>query len=76
MLMLVFRPLLLHWKLLKAAKNVAEAEGGLKLVGRMMWRWGKFTSDMKAGKLRFVRRLFVRRVQYVIKAWREWAWKR
>ena len=52
MLKLVFKPLWVYWKLLKAAKGVAESEGGLKLLGRMVWRWQAFAKHMKAGKIR------------------------
>ncbi|GMH77894.1 hypothetical protein TL16_g07576 [Triparma laevis f. inornata] len=73
MLKLVWKPLFVHWRVMSAAKEVGEVEGGLRLLRRMVVRWRRFGREMRAGKVRFIRRLFVRRVQYIVKAWSSWA---
>ena len=56
MLKLVWKPIWVHWRVLSAAKEVAEVEGGLRLLGRLMARWRTFATHMRAGKIRFIRR--------------------
>jgi len=76
MLLLVWRPLWTWWRNLKGLRLVGEKEGEVRLLRRLLGRWMRFTREMMVGKVAFIRRTFVRRVEYIVKAWAAWAKKK
>ncbi len=73
MLKLIFKPLKKYYMTKRASRIVAYEEGCFRLKVRMFLKWNRFRRYMRHSKRKFLKRVFIRRVHYIVRAWRAYA---